>query len=276
MYLTYLNTCRCSKDNLNQRINSPHCPLRKGIIYYSQHGMIFEHNIHSSGENEVDSHAAHWESRVQLTNAFKPRINFLKHPLGTFGEISVVPIKGSRILLLAHYKEVAYAPYLHLSIHEIRSNNRVGPALWSSTCPGGPAPWFIRSFARGLNASKLELKKSTESALGITLEAQFDDHWKLFNISPSSTTEADALNDFPLIESGRIDYVPKPKENPWMGEDRLGLSEILMQSCRTCSHVFSQPYCPLTGASSYMWIPRKTDTMKRLTFTIRIPVAQTI
>ena len=161
--------------------------------------------------------------------AFKPRINILKHPTRTFGEISVVPIKGNRILLLAHYGLDAHLPYLHLSIREIRSNNRVGLALWSFTSLGGPTLWFIRSFVRGrLHSSKLELKKSTENALGIILEAQFDDHWKLFNISPSSTTETDALNNFPLIESGRIDYVPKPKEN---SEDRLGLSEILMQSC---------------------------------------------
>ena len=153
--------------------------------------------------------------------AFKPRIIVLKNPSRIFGKFSVVPIKGNRILLLAHYREGAYIPYLHLSIHEIRSDDRVGPALWSFKSP-----------VRGrLNTCELELKKSTENALGITLEAQFDNHWKLFNISPSSTTETDALNNSPLIESGRIDYVPKPKEELWMGKRRLGLSEILMQSC---------------------------------------------
>jgi hypothetical protein len=29
------------------------CPLRKGIIYYRKWEKIFEHNLYSSGKNEV-------------------------------------------------------------------------------------------------------------------------------------------------------------------------------------------------------------------------------
>ena len=49
------------------QINDAHCPLRKGIICYHRDGTIFEHNIHSSGKHEVDSHVAHWESCIRLT-----------------------------------------------------------------------------------------------------------------------------------------------------------------------------------------------------------------
>ena len=154
--------------------------------------------------------------------AFKPRIIVLKHPSQRFGNFSFVPIEGNHILLRAQSGETAegsYAPYLHLSIHEIRSDNRVGPALWS----------FNGSVDCYLKFSKLEVKKSTENAWEITLEAQFDDHWKLFNISISSTTETDALNNFPLIESGRIGYEPKPTDEEWpWSESRLGLSEIFI------------------------------------------------
>ena len=58
--------CRLQIDE-ESRIKDLHCPLRKGIIYYRREGVIFEHNIHSSGKHEVDSHATHWESRRQLT-----------------------------------------------------------------------------------------------------------------------------------------------------------------------------------------------------------------
>ena len=60
MYLS-LNTIvhrRFTHDKESQ-IHDLHCPLRKGIIYYRRAGAIFEHNIHSSGKHEVDSHAAH-------------------------------------------------------------------------------------------------------------------------------------------------------------------------------------------------------------------------
>ena len=50
--------CRFTNDQ-EFRIKDLHCPLRKGIIYYRWDDVIFEHNIHSSGRHEVDSHAAH-------------------------------------------------------------------------------------------------------------------------------------------------------------------------------------------------------------------------
>ena len=127
-----------------------------------------------------------------------------------------VPIKGNRILLFARYfgKRTirSYAPYLHLSIHEIRSDNCVGPALWS----------FDGSVDGHFNIYYLELIKSTEIAFGITWGERFEDHWKLFDIS---TTETDASDNFPLIESGRIDFDLKIRGNS------LGLSEIFMQWC---------------------------------------------
>ena len=58
--------CRFKSDS-EYSIYDLHCPLRKGIIYYCQNNTIFEHNIHSSGPHEVDSHVAHWESRIRLT-----------------------------------------------------------------------------------------------------------------------------------------------------------------------------------------------------------------
>ena len=107
--------------------------------------------------------------------------------------------------------------YLHLSIHEIRSDHRVGPALWS----------FNGSVDGHFNIVDLELIKSSEYALGITFWVRFDDHWKLFDIS---TTETGASNNFPLIESGRIDFDLKFKlKRPFDGSP--GLSNIFMQSC---------------------------------------------
>jgi hypothetical protein len=122
--------------------------------------------------------------------------------------------------------------YLHLSIHDIHSDHRVGPALWSSdNRVNGPYD--------------LELIKSTENALGITFRMRFDDHWKLFDLS---TTETDTSDNFPLIESGRIDFDPKLKSgrkdfDPKLKSGRkdsdpnlkseysLGLSEIFIQLC---------------------------------------------
>jgi len=119
--------------------------------------------------------------------------------------------------------------YLHLSIHEICSDNRVGPVLWS----------FNGSVDGHFNLSHLML--STENALGITFGVQFIDHRKLFDIS---TTETDASDNFPLIESGRIDFDLKLKSK-WGSNDSLGLSEIFLQLCCTYSNVKS--YYPLTG-----------------------------
>ena len=124
-------------------------------------------------------------------------------------------IKGNRILLGAIYFEHYY---LHLSIHEIHSDHRVGPVLWS----------FNGSVDGHFNIRDLELVRSTENTLGITVWARFDDHWKLFDIS---ATETDASNKFPLIELGRIDFDLEFKFKPLYIERSPGLSKIFMQSC---------------------------------------------
>ena len=70
--------------------------------------------------------------------------------------------------------------------------------------------------------------KSTENALGITFWARFDDHWKLFDLS---TTETDTLDNFPLIESGRINFDLKFKLKKWPHDDKsFGLSKFFIQS----------------------------------------------
>ena len=120
-----------------------------------------------------------------------------------------VPIKGNQLLLFALYSDEGItfpSDYLHLSIYEIRSDNRVGLALWS----------FNGSIDGHFDTDGLilELIKSTENALGITVVARFDNHWKLFDIS---TTETDSSDTFPLIKSGRIDFDKSD-------DDILGLS----------------------------------------------------
>ena len=96
--------------------------------------------------------------------------------------------------------------FLHLSIHEICSDSRVGPSLWSSN-----------SSVRGdFNIVDFELIKSTENPLAITFWALFGDQWKLFDIS---TTQTDALIKFDL----------KVKELKWVRENSVGLSEIFMK-----------------------------------------------
>ena len=105
---------------------------------------------------------------------------------------------------------------LHLSIHEICSDSRVGSALWS-----------FNSFVNGhFNSFDLELMKFTENPLAITFCARIDHHWKLFNVS---TTEIDASDNFRLIESRRIDFDLKIKKLKWVRQNSLGLSEIVMQ-----------------------------------------------
>ena len=146
--------------------------------------------------------------------------------------MSFVPIKDNRILLFAEYTaedwELRIAPehHLHLSIHEIRSDHRVGPALWSFNY-GGTDGYF--------DNRQLELIKSTENAVGITFWARFNDHWKVFDIS---TTETDASNNFPLIESGRIDFDLKIERRGieiglmfHLYNENSSLSKIFMQSC---------------------------------------------
>ena len=102
------------------------------------------------------------------------------------------------------------------------SDNRVGPALWS----------FSGDVNGQFNIFDLELIKSTENALGITFGMRFDDHWKLFDIS----TEIDTSDNFPLIESGRMDFDLKLKSKS-MRNNSLGLSEIL------CSHIEPDLIC---------------------------------
>ena len=109
---------------------------------------------------------------------------------------------------------MTFKSYLHLSIHEICSNHRVGPALWSFN--GGVASHFDIDGLVPINY--------TENALGITFGVRFVDHWKLFDISTT-----DASDDFPLIESGRIDFDEK-LYSKWERKSSLGLSEIFMQS----------------------------------------------
>jgi hypothetical protein len=149
--------------------------------------------------------------------AFKPRIVVPKHPSRDLEKNLFVPIKGNQMLLFAEYFEkINSESYLHLSIHEIRSNNRVSPALWS----------FNGSVDDHFDIDNLKPLKSTENALGITFGARFDNHWKLFDIS---TTDTDALDKFPLIESGRIDF--DLKLNSRWEHDSFGLSNIFRQSC---------------------------------------------
>jgi len=100
--------------------------------------------------------------------------------------------------------------YLHLSIHEICSDNCIGPTLWSFN---DDVDDHFQIFG---------VIKSTKNALGITIAVWLDEHWKLFDIS---TTETDALNNFPLIESGRVDFHLKLK----LEDDNLGLSQNFMQ-----------------------------------------------
>ena len=104
--------------------------------------------------------------------------------------------------------------YLHLSIHEIRSDHRVGPALWS----------FDGWVGSHLNIDDLVPINYTKNALGITFGLRFDDHWELFDISST-----DASDNFPLIESGRIDFDIK-LYSEWERRSSLGLSETFMQS----------------------------------------------
>ena len=143
---------------------------------------------------------------------FKPRIIVPKHPLRRLVKILFVPIKINQILLLADYFDnTPFRPYLHLSIHEIRSDNRVGSALWS----------FNGSVDGHFEVIDLGLIKATENALGITFRVRFNNHWRLFDIS---TTETDASDNFPLIESGKVDFDLKLKSKSVVDKS-LGLSK---------------------------------------------------
>ena len=143
---------------------------------------------------------------------FKPRIIVPKDPSQDLEKILFIPIKGSRILLLAKYS--GNGSHLHLSIHEICYDNRVGPVLWT----------FTGSVDGHFDIRDLVPTKSTDNALGVTLGVQFDDHWKLFDIS---TIDTNTLDNFPLIESGRIDFDLK-LVSKWDRKISLGLSEFFM------------------------------------------------
>ena len=147
----------------------------------------------------------------------KPRIIFPKHPSQDLAEISFVLIKDNRVLLFAKYfGKTTSGSFLHLSIYEIRADNRVGPVMWC----------FNGDVGGRFNIFDLGLIKSTENALGITFGARFNSHWKLFNIS---TTETDASDNFPLIESGKIYFDIKLKSKA-VHDKSLGLSKFFMQS----------------------------------------------
>ena len=179
-----------------------------------------------------------------------------EHPSRELQISSFIPIKGNRILLFAKYLEgMTYESYLHLSIHEIRSDHRVGPALWSFD--GGVASHF--------DIDDLLLINYTENALGITFGVRFDNHWKLFDISTT-----DASENFPLIESGRIDFDIK-LYSEWERRNSLGLFEIFMWNS---SNVFSKLYYPLISTFSSTRIWRDADATNQLTSTIWILVAQ--
>ena len=165
--------------------------------------------------------------------AFKPRLVVPKHSLRRLREISFVPIKGNRILLFAGYLGNLDESYLHLSIHEIQSDNRVGPALWS----------FDGSVNYPYNVFDLESMKTTKNAMGITLGVQSIYHLPLFDISTSDTD----ANDFPLIESGRIHF-----NSEWMLWNSLGLSEIFScvehaLMCNPSQTITSQAHSPKCG-----------------------------
>ena len=132
---------------------------------------------------------------------------------------SFIPIKGNQILLFAKYikyREPILNSFLHLSIHEIRSNSRVGPALWS----------FSSGILGDLDNFDLELIKYTENPLAITFWARFDYRWELFDIS---TTETDASDKSSLIESGRMDFGIEGLKFKLLGHNKhLGLSKIFV------------------------------------------------
>ena len=149
----------------------------------------------------------------------KPRIIVPKHSSRDLPLFLFVPIEGNRILIFAEYikfRKTNWDEFLHLSIHEIRSDSRVGPALWS----------FNSSVASNFHDFDFELIKSTGNPLAITFGARLADHWKLFDIS---TAETDTSDNLPLIEPGRIDFDLKIKELKWVRENSLGLFQIFMQ-----------------------------------------------
>jgi hypothetical protein len=181
-----------------------------GTVRYSSTAFILPENMRLIHMPLIEKVKTHYAS--------KPRIIVPKHPSRYLAEMTFTPIKGNQILLFAKYFEkITFKSYLHLSIHGICSDHRVGPALWS----------FNGSVDSHFDIDDLVLIKSTENALGITFAVQLISHWKLFDIS---TTEPDALDKFPLIEFGKIDYDQKLMLNS-VHRNSFGLSKVFMQSC---------------------------------------------
>ena len=211
-------------QSLNTIVHLADLTLTTFIVLFERESFIIAGTVRYSSTTSISPENMRFDSLalpliekvVYNSLAFKPRIIVPKHLSRDLIKFSFVPIKGNQILLFAKYKEFRNPcsdHFLHLSIHEIRSDNRVGPALWS----------FNSSVNCDFNTFDFELIESTENPL---FGVQFCDHWELFDIS---TTETNASDNFPLIECGSINFDAKIKGLKWMGEKNLGLCKIFMQ-----------------------------------------------
>jgi len=107
---------------------------------------------------------------------------------------TLIPINHNRILLIGKTHEESYYTdetwhYLHLSIHEIHSSYRVGPALWTYDDYGHS------------NIFQLQPMKSTTNALGITFGIDSEDRMELFDVSTDAKEDS-----YPLVEAGKLNY----------------------------------------------------------------------
>ncbi|KIJ95325.1 hypothetical protein K443DRAFT_683104 [Laccaria amethystina LaAM-08-1] len=164
------------------------CPLRNGIIYYSQSGgRVFEHDLYSSSNDEP-----RMITRLQSTS---------------YGNsFSLIPINRNQILLIGTCHEESYDnddtwDYLHVSVHEIHSYC-VGPALWT-----------YHNYGRS-NIFQLQPMKSTTNALGITFGVDFKSHMKLFAVS------TDTKDRYPLVEAGQLNYSRQLNDAVVLSPDR--------------------------------------------------------
>lgn len=198
---------------------NPHCPLRKGIIYYCRKNTIFEHNIRSSSKREP---------RIVARNQFKATsfqdlttVNDTEHlsdavlSLGVRGSryFEFIPINGNRMLLFARSsfrtKDEVVAQYcLHLSIHEICSS-RFGPALWTYHGDGHSS------------IPMLHWMKSTTNTLGIAFGLRCKGHTELFDI--------DLEGNYPLIEVGRMNYDQRFSDGAAQSPNRNILLSVVNQ-----------------------------------------------